>query len=200
MSRGKKRRETRSGRKRSDSTGWASLYQDLGPEIRSWFVDKVASAQDVDDLVEEVLAKLARTNRPDDLQAYIATAAANALSDYQRRRARERDFLRRLLEHVARNGQICRSDAQDVSEQEESHRNHPTVEEMLRTLPPEKAQLLRLRFMDGLRMAEVARRVGCSRDAAYKRVRRIIQRLRERYGIEPPKPATEKDTKNPWLA
>jgi len=197
MSRGKKRRETRSGRKRSDSTGWASLYQDLGPEIRSWFVDKVASAQDVDDLVEEVLAKLARTNRPDDLQAYIATAAANALSDYQRRRARERDFLRRLLEHVARESQMRRSEAQELAEDGESSENRGKVEEMLSTLPPEKAQLLRLRFMDGLRMAEVARRLGCSRDAAHKRVQRIVQRLRERYGIEPPKPASEKDTKNP---
>jgi DNA-directed RNA polymerase specialized sigma24 family protein len=30
-------------------------------------------------------------------------------------------------------------------------------------------------------MAEVARRVGCSRDAAYKRVQRALKLLRERY-------------------
>jgi RNA polymerase sigma factor (sigma-70 family) len=60
-----------------------------------------------------------------------------------------------------------------------------TVDEILRILPPAQTQLLCLRFLEGLRMAEVARRVGCSPAAARKRLQRIIKHLRQKYGGEP---------------
>ena len=72
-----------------------------------------------------------------------------------------------------------------LSEEGESSEVRAEVENILSTLAPGEAQLLRLRFLEGLRVAEVAGRLGCSRNAAYKRLRQTIQRLRERYGVEP---------------
>lgn len=192
----KKRRPTRSGRGRLGSTPWAGLHREYYPQIRSWFAARVAREQDADDLAEEVLTRLARGRTPDDLKAYLTTAAANALARYCRLRARERDFLRTLLEGNTRVDQTHGCEPKDPSEEEESSEKRATVEKVLGTLPPGEAELLRLRFMDGLRMAEAARRVGCSRAAAYKRLQRIIHRLRDRYAVEPPSPDDGNDSKD----
>ncbi len=186
MSGRKKRRQAWSCRKRLGSTEWARLYRDLYPEVRSWLADRMGSEQDADDLAEEVLAKLAQNDRPDDLKAYIATAAANALADYRRRKARERHLLRRLLEVTPGAGEIPFDEPGDPLEEGESNAERGQLEEVLSTLPRTQARLLRLRFLEGRRMKEIARRVGCSKEAAYKRLQRIIKRLRERYGVETP--------------
>jgi len=175
----KKRRKTRAGR----PTGLAELHDDLYPGLRSWFAARVAREQDADDLAEQVLAKLAQKHRPKDLKAYLAVATANALQDYRRRAAREREFLQRLLEDTGRGDQIWRPEARESDEQAAQ------VQEMLDALPAKQAKLLRLRYFDRLPMAKLARRVGCSRAAAYKRIQRILQSLRDRYAPESRKPS-----------
>jgi RNA polymerase sigma factor (sigma-70 family) len=194
MSGRRKQRQPRSGRGRPGSTQWTGPYAEHHPQIRSWFAARVASAQDADDLAEEVFAQLARGDPSDDLKAYIAVAARNALARYRRRRARERDFLQRLLEVTARADEMRADEPRDPSEEGESSAELGPVEKVLRTLPRAQAQLLRLRFLKGLPMAEVARRAGCSREVAYKRLQRIIKRLRDRYAGEPP---TLRDGKDP---
>jgi RNA polymerase sigma factor (sigma-70 family) len=188
-----KRREIRSGRRCLDAPAWAKLYTQYYGRIRSRFAARVEHEQDVDDLAAEVFAKLARKGRPDDLKAYLATSVANALSGYQRRKARERDCRQRLLEEATRDDPMRHYKAQEWFQEGESRGGRDRVEKMLATLPPKEARLLKLRFLDRLRMAEVARRLGCSPNAAYKRLQRIIQRLRERYGVEPPASAEGKD-------
>ena len=98
-----------------------------------------------------------------------------------------------------------RPESQESPEDGESSEERGKVEMVLSTLPPGQAELLRLRFVEGLGMAEVAGRLGCSRNAAYKRLHRTIRRLREQYATEPPEPAKEdrnngKNTENSWLA
>jgi RNA polymerase sigma-70 factor (ECF subfamily) len=196
MSARKKRREIRSGREPSGSTAWVAVREEFYPQIRSWFAARVASAQDADDLAEEVFVRLARGTPPDDLKAYITTATANALARYRRRKVQERDFLQRLLQDGIRSDEILGCEPKDLSEEGESSEIRAKVENILATLPPGEAGLLRLRFLDGLSVAAVARRGGCSEKTAYKKIERIIRRLRERYGVEPPAPQDGKDSKN----
>jgi RNA polymerase sigma factor (sigma-70 family) len=178
----KKRRKTRSGR----PTRWAELYHDLYPEVRSLLVARGASKQDADDLAEQVLTKLAGRRRPNDLNAYLAVATANALHDHRRRAGRERELLQRLLQDAADGDRMWRPEARESDEQAAQ------VREMLDALPAEQAKLLKLRYFDRLPMAKLARRLGCSRAAAYKRVQRALQSLRDRYAPEPRQPgATE---------
>ncbi|MCL5279532.1 MAG: sigma-70 family RNA polymerase sigma factor [Planctomycetes bacterium] len=197
MGGGKKRQEIRSGQGRLDAAAWATIYQHYYPRIRSRFAARVEQEQDVDDLAEGVFAKLARKGRPNDLKAYIATTVANALSGYQRRKARERDFLQRLLEEAAREDPMCRYKARDWFEEGKSGAGRDKVEKILSTLPRGEARLLKLRFLQGLPMADVARRAGCSREVAYKRVQRIIRRLRDRYGVEPDLPKKDQEQELP---
>ena len=189
----KKRRKARPGRQRPDSPEGMRLCRESYPQVRSWFLARVANKQDADDLTAEIFARLVRGATPRDLNAYLTTATANALARYQRRRASERDFLRRLLEEATKTDEMRIREQRDLSEEEESGEQCAAVEKLLGTLPHAQAQLLRLRFLDGLRMAQVARRLGCSRNAAYKRLRQIIRRLRERYAVAPPDPAPQEN-------
>jgi RNA polymerase sigma factor (sigma-70 family) len=193
----KKQRATRPARERPGSTPWVALREKFYPQIRSWFAARVANAQDADDLAEEVLVRLARAAPPDDLNAYITTATANALARYRRRKAQERDFLQRLLQEGMTSDEILGCEPKDLSEEGEPSEIRAEVENILSTLPPGEAQLLRLRFLDGLSVAAVARRAECSEKAAYKRLERILRRLRERYGVEPPAARDGKDPQNP---
>ncbi len=173
MSGRKKKRKT-GGQGRGQIRGeWARLCRQRRPHIRAWFAKRVAAAQDADDLTEEVLLSLARVDHPEKLDAYITGAMVNALTRYRRRKARERTFLRGLL---------LEADGGDAGSK--SREDDGSVDEIFRALPPAQAQLLRLRFLEGLRVAEVARRVGCSPAAAYKRLQRTIQHLRQKYSGE----------------
>jgi len=191
----KKRRQTCSGREPSGSTAWAAVREEFYLQIRSWFAARVANAQDADDLAEEVFVRLARGAPPDDLKAYITAATANALARYRRRKARERDSLQRLLQDGIRSDEILGREPNDLSEEGEPSEIRAQVENILSTLPSREAELLRLRFLDGLSIPTIARRAGCSEKTAYKRLERIIRRLRERYAVEPPAPENKEDSK-----
>ncbi|MBS1583174.1 MAG: sigma-70 family RNA polymerase sigma factor [Bacteroidetes bacterium] len=52
----------------------------------------------------------------------------------------------------------------------------------LSTLPPEKARLIELRYMDGLSFAEVGQVLGLGEDAAKMRTHRVLALLREQIG------------------
>jgi RNA polymerase sigma factor (sigma-70 family) len=183
----KKRRKIRSGRGCRDAAAWATLYRQYHPRIRSRLAAGGVHEQDMEDLTQEVFARLARGDAPADLPAYIATIAGNALSRYRLRRAREHAALRRLLEEAIRESGYDAGAARAGPADDEPllAKHGASAEEVLRTLSLGEAQLLRLRFVAGLPVAEVARRVGCSRAAAYKRLERAIRRLRERYGAAP---------------
>lgn len=181
-----KQRATRSGRERPGSTAWAALREEFYPQIRSWFVARVANAQDADDLTQDVFAQLADGDLSDDPKAYIAGVASRVLSRHRRRQARERAFLRRL---VAQTMGATNEHGARASEDEESvGRYQKFANDVLRGLTHAQAELLKLRFMERLPVVQVARRIGCSPAAAYKRIQRLLQQVRERYGVEPNRP------------
>ncbi len=135
MSGRKKGRKTRSDRIRSGSKPWPEPYGEFYPQVRAWFAARVASGEDAADLAEEVLVRLARGSTPEDLQAYLATAMANALTHYRQRKARERDLLRRLFEAAPKAGEVPGSEPDEPSEDDESSETHAEVEKILDSLP-----------------------------------------------------------------
>lgn len=60
----------------------------------------------------------------------------------------------------------------------------------LETLPPDQAQLLRLRALDGLSYADMALRLGLSEAAVTSRLARARAALRKRLDLEPGAPVT----------
>jgi RNA polymerase sigma factor (sigma-70 family) len=191
-----RRREIRSGAGCLEAAAWATLYQRYYPRIRSRLAARGVHQQDADDLAADLFAKLAQKGRPDDLSTYLATAVANESLGYRRRRARQHDLQQGLLEETAREDRMRRYKAQEWFEDAESGGARDRVDRILSTLPRKEAELLKLRFLEGLPMAKVARRLGCSEVVARKRLQRVIQRLRDRYGVEPPAPENKENPKN----
>jgi RNA polymerase sigma factor (sigma-70 family) len=189
----KKRRETGLRCRWLGPAAWDLFYRQTYPQVRSWFAARGVTGQEADDLAGELLKSLAQADEPDDLRAYIAAAAANALMRCRRRKARERDFLQRLSQEVTREQRTSHRGAEEASRNEKTSELLAEAEKVLGTLPADEADLLRLRFLEGLPVAEVARRTGCSPEAAYKRLERILKRLRARYAGELPGPAEGKN-------
>ena len=181
----KKQRGVQSGARPLGPAAWMRLYADFYPQVRSWFVARVASEQDADDLAEQVLAELARGNAPDHPKAYILGMASKALSRYRRRRARERTALPRLLREImiVRDGQEAWGPGELPRDEESTAERDEIMEDLLGGLTPDQVRLLKLRFVEGLGVAEVARRVGCSTEAAYKQLQRIIRQVRRKHGV-----------------
>ena len=127
---------------------------------------------------------------PEDTQAYVAGVAAKILARYRRQKAKERAVVRKLLLEALRDdGARQVNGRQEVSGTEDSlAERREFVEDILNRLKPAERKLLKLRFVEGLRAAEIARRIGCSTEAAYKRIQRTLSRIRSEYGTDPRRP------------
>jgi RNA polymerase sigma factor (sigma-70 family) len=183
-----KRRDVQAGDRPLSPVVWGRLYGAFYPPVRSGFVAKVASEQDADDLAEEVFARLARAGLTDDPKAHIAGLALSVLRRYRRRRAKEHAALRKLLMEAMRTGEAELERGEPSNDGGFTAEARLIMDELLAGLPAGQVKLLKLRFVDGLRVAEVALRVGCSRAAAYKRIQRIVTQLRRKYGADPNRP------------
>ena len=161
------------------------LYADFHPQTRAWLVARVPNEPDADDLAEEVFARLARAAPPDDPKAHIAGLVLSVLRLYRRRRAKEHAALRKLLVEAMRTGDAELGGGKPSDDEGFSADAHSIMEELLAGLSAGQVRLLKLRFVEGLRMAEVARRLGCSTEAAKKRLQRIIRQLRRQYAVAP---------------
>ena len=109
--------------------------------------------------------------RPATVRAWLARLGRNCAIDLLRKRRRALS-----LEH-AENFQGGEDPAVLAERRDEAGR----LREAMQTLPPELAQTLRLRLMDGLTLSEVGARTGQSVTGVHHRVRRGAQRLRDEY-------------------
>jgi RNA polymerase sigma factor (sigma-70 family) len=148
----------------------------------------VANEPDADDLAEEVFARFARAGPPDDPKANIVRLTSSVLRRYRRRTAKEHAALRKLLTGAMTAGNAELEGGELADDEGVMAEDRLTMEDLLAGLSSGRVQLLKLRFVDGLRVGEVALRVGCSRAAAYKRIQRIVSQLRRKYGADPNRP------------
>jgi RNA polymerase sigma factor (sigma-70 family) len=158
----------------------ARLYEDLYAQIKSWFIARLVREQDAEDLTQQVFAELTRGNASDNSKAYIHGIARNLLSQHWRKKAKERAVLRGLLaERMGSAGAAKAPNSTAAQEQDPGAQHIGGFENLLDGLAAEHAELLRMRFQDGLSMDQMARKLRCSEDAVRKRLQRTIKRLRE---------------------
>jgi RNA polymerase sigma-70 factor, ECF subfamily len=185
----KKRQNTEPDGRPWNPAAWAKLYADHYPQVRSWLLARLGREHDADDLADEVFARLADGGTPDDPGPHVARLASSVLRRHRRRRAREQAGLRSLLAQTMRGSEPEPERGEPADADGFSPEVRETLKKALAELPAGDVNLLRLRIVEELPIAEVARRMGCSQAAAYKRIERLVQRLRARCGVEfnPPK-------------
>lgn len=168
---------SRGGRSRISRDYWEVLYCRYSPVVRAYFISRGLRAEDADDLTQELFVALTQRKSPRDPRVYIGAMARSMVR--QHRRLAARAFLR---QEGYRRFQLENSPGIiHVRETAPSAANETPEEFMQRAaarLPREQYKLLRLKFVENLRIREIARRMACSESAAYKRLHRARNLLR----------------------
>lgn len=139
----------------------------------------VGSREEAEDIAGDVLLRLwerRATLDVDNLEAYALTAARNLSIDRLRRHGRDN----RSLDELPGLGDIASPDARPDTraEQRETLEN---IDRLLRQLPAKQRLVLRLRDVEELSYAEIARTTGLSLTDVKVSLLRARRRLRETY-------------------
>lgn len=94
---------------------------------------------------------------------WLLQTARNLVGDFYRKRDRERDGIRNLV---------------DAAPQQDTAFDNVELQLALRRMPSREREVLELFYWDGLSAAEIAEVVGCRTSAAWKRLSRARESLR----------------------
>lgn len=170
-----------------DSDAWQELLQIYTPLIRSWLNRYSASAQDADDVVQEVLSVVIRKlplfqrQRSGSFRSWLRTITVNCLRDFWRAHrfrpsaAGGSDF-RMVLEQ-------WEDPASELSQlwnrQHDQHVLRALLERIRPTVSEPMWQAFRRAALDDTPPAEVANDLGITINQVYIARSRIMARLRE---------------------
>ncbi len=160
---------------RGDEEAFAVLLSRIEPMLRAFFISRIGSRADVDDLVQNTLLRLHRgladLNDPARLKSFTMKAAVYELQDYYRGRYSAKEHLfdpDRPPDHV-----------DDVSGAGLS----VDVERALGALSEHARTIMELREF-GYRYEEIARKLDTTEAAVKMQVKRAFQKMRET--LDPP--------------
>ena len=170
--------------KAGDSSAFEQLYQHFYQPILRYIVIRVGDMDDAEDLAQKTFIKFYRNlhNWQDQgysPAAYLYTVARSVLADHFRsQKARKLDNSEDILGLLADRSQNLEK---SVIESEEVQK----IFAAMHKLPELDAEVLRLRFIEGLSNQEIALIVDKSNVATRKTLSRATQRLRSIIEQEP---------------
>ncbi|HEV2238849.1 MAG TPA: sigma-70 family RNA polymerase sigma factor [Ktedonobacterales bacterium] len=165
-----------------DDTPIARLYQEHAPAVLAWLRLRAPTQEDAEDLLLEVFeaalaqAVMLQTRDGPAQRAWLRRVAANKLADYYRRRGGRQPL---LLEQVAE--ALYADEAQSPEQTALTREEHARLHLLLRDLPRLQQQVMYLRFVYGLRSAEIAATLGKREGAVRKLLWRTLNLVRARY-------------------
>ena len=150
-------------------------WNELESRIRPYVARRVASAADVDDIVQEIFVRIhKKIDTLDDaerIDAWIFQIARNALIDWERVRATRNDA-RQLGTDAIETLATPEPDAAPSA-------LVGCVTPMIATLPEPYREAIRLTEIEGLTQADAAERAGISLSGMKSRVQRGRERLKQ---------------------
>lgn len=161
--------------------GWPQTRQEFETFVDS-FLDRLVrnafhrlgNLQEAEDVIQDVFVKAyadrEKLQRVQRVGAYLYRMVANACAERRRRRK-----VLSLDELGPEDVPDARSEA---SQQIEAAAEIERIEQYLRRLPRRQAEVIRLRVLDGLSLADIAAAIGCSLPTVKSRFRYGIQKLR----------------------
>jgi RNA polymerase sigma factor (sigma-70 family) len=155
-----------------ESTGVADLLDRHRPGIYRFLRARGLSPEDAEDLTQETLIRAYRflpAAMPGKLGCWLCAIARNAVVDRVRRRR---------VATVPLEG-VTEADSQADPETRLLGDPGPDLAEMLERLPSGSREALRLRYLEGRSLDEMAELLHCSPGAAKQRVFRAVSALRK---------------------
>jgi RNA polymerase sigma-70 factor, ECF subfamily len=164
------------GVRRGDRDAIAAVYLELGPGLRGFLLRRVPHGEVADDLVEQTFVELIEGGHRIDgdgraLRAWLYRAARNNLLDWYKRAERRSD--QQLTERVL----AGQPSAPAAEEQVVAGTVDPELLAALASLTDEQREVIELRLVAGLPLAEVAAITGRSVGAVKQLQHRGIHRL-----------------------
>jgi RNA polymerase sigma-70 factor (ECF subfamily) len=158
---------------------FATLVEEYADRLVRYAFRQVGQVQDAEDIVQDVFAKVFAGARHDPVVSvgpYLYRAVGNACTDLLRCRTR----LPVVREAVCFDQLSAAGDGPPAVAQ--AAEEWDRAEALLRRLPPEQAEAIRLRVFDGLQLDEIAAVLDCSINTVSSRLRYGFQKLRNAVG------------------
>jgi RNA polymerase sigma-70 factor (ECF subfamily) len=153
---------------------FAALVEAYADRLVRHAFRQVGNQHDAEDIVQEVFARAIDRTRdaPSAVGPYLYRAVSNACIDFLRRRNRAAVYREEVgVEELL----AKRHGPGEAAQSAEELRN---IERLLRRLPAEQAETVRLRVLDELKLNEIADVMGCSINTVCSRLRYGLQKLR----------------------
>jgi RNA polymerase sigma-70 factor (ECF subfamily) len=163
-----------------DENAFIAAYDQYAEPIFRYCYYRVYDRERARDLMQEAFTRtweyLRRGNAVDDLRAFLYTTAHNAcVNEIARKKAQSLDAMQEATGFdPAGSGRSPEEDADAA-----------LVIEALQALPASDAELLTLRYLDGLEVKEIARILNEKPNTVSVRIRRALDELRRRVGEAP---------------
>jgi RNA polymerase sigma-70 factor, ECF subfamily len=171
------------GKARISAQDWETLYRRYFPKLGGYFASRGLSPTEAEDLAHDVFQELGQAQVPQNRNAYIYAVARNVLAQHRRRKIREQVGLEEYRRRVTTAAGRLASRPSGAGQSEEALNTE--AEQILKTitarLPPKDAELVTLRFLDGLSIRQVAQRTNRSEDGVRRRIDRLRAALRPLY-------------------
>ena len=169
------------GVQRGDRDAIAAVYLELGPALRGFLLRRVPHGEVADDLVEQTFVELIEGGHRISgdgraLRAWLYRAARNNLIDWRKRAERRSD-------HELTERELAGREAAEPTAEEQvvAGMVDPEVLAALAQLTSEQREVIELRLVAGLSVAEVAaimgRSVGAVKQLQHRGIRRLVTLL-----------------------
>ncbi|MDR3639503.1 MAG: sigma-70 family RNA polymerase sigma factor [Isosphaeraceae bacterium] len=173
------------GRPTASLIDWAAALAEHGRRLRTAVLARLGERQAVDEVMQEValaaVAQRAPLAEPERAGPWLYRLAVRQALLYRRRVGRQRKLFGRYAEREGIDGQRL-SDPLDWLVRDERRQ---LVREALGRLPERDAEILWLKYSEGLSYRELAQRLGAAESAIETRLHRARQRLRDELSNRP---------------
>ena len=153
-----------------------SLFNEYGPRVRNFMMQQGADPGLAEELAQETLITVWRkaslySAEKGSATTWIYTIARNLRTDHIRR---QRAWQELTEEHAQKipSGDVPADEAMDARQRQ------VRVQAVLKELPPEQVEVVRLAFMEGLPHSEIATRLSLPLGTVKSRIRLAYQKLR----------------------
>lgn len=167
------------------SSGLLATYLARRDDMRRYFLARLGSGVDVEDLVQDLYLKVRDmpANEIRNPAAFLYRLASNLMLDRLRHRRSTvaRDAAWRSTHHVSVGAQDI-VDAPDAEAVLIARQRLDRLSEALKTLSPQTQRVFQLHKFDGLSHAETAARLRISRSAVEKHISAALKHLMIRVG------------------
>jgi RNA polymerase sigma factor (sigma-70 family) len=168
------------GKARISAQDWEALYRKYFPKLGGYFASRGLDPVEAEDLAHDVFQVLGQAKVPEDPKMYIYAIARNILAKHRRRRIAENaaldEYCRRVTTDNGRSASHILDT--DLSEKARTAETERILKTAAARLPAKDAELVTLRFLEGLSVKQVAQRMNCSENAVRKHIRKLRPILR----------------------